>query len=158
MFGIGGPYARSRPGISAAAALLTVLAACSSSSPLPVYPVSGTLKLKGEPASGAHVVFHPTTPIQLPSAKEGTPGEPVSPTAVVQPDGTFKVTSFVGGDGAPAGDYSVTVTWLKTITKNGQPEAGPNVIPPAYAKAESTPLKVTVKSESNTLEPWDIKP
>jgi hypothetical protein len=33
------------------------------------------------------------------------------PAAVVAADGSFQLTSYQPGDGAPAGDYNVAVTW-----------------------------------------------
>jgi hypothetical protein len=125
----------------------------------PTYPVQGAIRFQGEPASGAFVVFHregsPVT--QGPAKSEGTTAEPINPSAQVNPDGSFLVTTFRGGDGAPAGDYRVTVQWHKSILQDDTPVAGPNVLPPEYGDPKTTPLKVTVKPEANTVEPWTIQ-
>jgi hypothetical protein len=135
-------------------------AGCSGGDRTPVYPVQGQVKFKGEPASGAFLVFHP---VDAPAAQaapeagaEGAPAEPIRPRATVLPDGSFTLTTFDGGDGAPAGEYAVTLQWYKTVIRDKAPEAGPNVIPASYGKPDTTPLKITIKPETNALEPWDI--
>lgn len=133
-------------------ATAVALAGCSdgaSSKEAPVFPVKGTVRFEGEPAAGAFVVFHARSPAR--------PGEqPVRPTAQVQPDGTFELTTTSQADGAPAGDYAVTVRWTKLIKQGGDTIAGPDAIPPIYARPDTTPLKVTVRDAPNELEPFKI--
>jgi len=117
---------------------------------VPVFPVKGSVEFDGEPASGAFVVFHPKTP-----AKPGE--ESPRSTAQVQTDGTFEVTTASQADGAPAGDYAVTVLWTKPIKQGNDTVAGPNVIPPIYSSPDSTPLSVTIKDAPNQIEPFKIK-
>jgi hypothetical protein len=115
-----------------------------------VYPVRGAVKFKGQPASGAFLVFHP---VDSPVAGEE------KPTAKVNEDGSFVLTSHgarSGGEGAPAGQYAVTVQWYKLVTEGKEVKAGPNVIPAQYSKPETTPLKVAVEAKENTLEPFEI--
>jgi hypothetical protein len=116
----------------------------------PVYPVTGSLKFQGEPAAGAFLVFHPTG--------QPIPGEQ-KPTATVQQDGTFTVTSHgevANSEGAPAGEYAVTVEWFKLLKKGRDIERGPNVIPSQYGKPETTPLKVKVEEKPNALPAYDL--
>ncbi len=115
----------------------------------PVFPVKGTVRFEGEPAAGAFVVFHPR------SAAKPDAEAPRS-TGKVQPDGTFELTTTSQADGAPAGEYAVTVQWTRLIRQGGDAVAGPNVIPSIYAKPETTPLKVTVKDAPNQLDPFNI--
>jgi hypothetical protein len=116
---------------------------------VPVFPVKGTVRFEGRPASGAFVVFHPRS---APRPGEETPRS----TGQVQPDGAFELTTTSQADGAPAGDYAVTVQWTKLIKQGGDTVAGPNVIPPIYGRPETTPLKVTVKDAPNQLDPFNI--
>ncbi|MDR3619651.1 MAG: hypothetical protein P4L85_09895 [Paludisphaera borealis] len=138
-------------GWMAALAVVAAFAGCSegSGSKVPVFPVKGSVKFEGEPAAGAFVVFHPTAP-----AKSGE--ETPRSTAQVQPDGTFELTTLSQADGAPAGDYAVTIRWTKLIKQGNDTAAGPNVIPPIYDKPETTPWKVTVKDAPNQLDPYTI--
>lgn len=64
-----------------------------------VYPVAGTLLVAGVPAGGAQIAFIPAA------------GGPC-PVAVTDPDGRFRLTTRTPGDGAPPGEYVVTVLWL----------------------------------------------
>ncbi len=73
----------------------------------PCYPVQGEVFVGQDkdrkPAAGAVVVFHPTV-----SVSDDVP----RPTAHVAEDGKFALTTYVKGDGAPAGDYSITIEWV----------------------------------------------
>lgn len=116
---------------------------------VPVFPVKGKVTFEGEPASGAFVVFHPKTPPK--------PGDtPSSPRATVQPDGTFVLTTATEGDGAPAGEYAVTVQWMKPVKQGKDLVQGPNVVPKSYTEASSTPLGATVCESDNALETFAI--
>src|SRR5262245_38294847 len=67
-----------------------------------VYPVTGQVLVKGKPADGAFLVFHPTG-----GGHKDTP----RPYATADAGGTFRLTTYESGDGAPAGSYRVTVVW-----------------------------------------------
>jgi hypothetical protein len=138
-------------GWMAVLAVVAAFAGCSegSGSKVPVFPVKGTVQFEGEPAAGAFVVFHPKAP-----AKPGE--ETPRSTAQVQPDGTFELTTASQADGAPVGEYAVTVQWTKPIKQGNDTVAGPNVIPPVYGKPDTTPLKATVKDAPNQLDPFTI--
>lgn len=123
------------------------LAGCGGGDRVPVYPVDGKVAFKGEAPNGALIVFHP--------AKESGEGT-LRPSAQVKSDGSFRLTTYDGNDGAPAGDYSVTIQWYKLVTKGKDVHAGPNVIPPRYGKPETSPLKVTIGESPNDLRPFEI--
>lgn len=112
---------------------------------LEVVPASGTVKVDGKAPEGAHIVLHPKTPV-------GT--DPIAPTATVKPDGSYVITTYQAGDGAPPGEYVATVQWYQ-IDKDGI--VGPNVIPKEYSTPQTSPIKVTVKSDGpTTIEPIAI--
>lgn len=67
-----------------------------------VYPVEGKLDVLGRPAGNAHVALHHAD-------KDRIGG--LCPTGITRPDGTFEVTTYSSGDGAPEGEYVVTVVW-----------------------------------------------
>ena len=87
------------------AVLLSVIVAvgCGESGRMKVYPVSGRMLVKGKPAVGAQVSFYATDKTLI---AEDAP----FPRAIVEEDGTFRLTSYDPADGAPAGNYSVTVS------------------------------------------------
>jgi hypothetical protein len=72
-----------------------LLAGCNSSGTL---PVTGKVTKGGQPVSGALVTFVP----------QGADGQPASGTT--DDSGTYKLTTFVHGDGALPNSYKVAVT------------------------------------------------
>jgi hypothetical protein len=116
---------------------------------LPVFPVNGHISVKGQAPSGAFVVLHPKN-----GAATAPNGEVVRPRAVVNPDGSFAFGSYDSSDGAPSGEYSVTVEWRRIVkSPEGSPVLGPNVVPPKFARPESSPLSIRVAEKSNELDP-----
>src|SRR6516162_2916123 len=68
-----------------------------------VYPVYGKVLTAGEkPAEGALVVFHPLGAATTESTK---------PLAYVKNDGSFALTTYTQADGAPEGEYAITIEW-----------------------------------------------
>ena len=139
-------YQRSFKTLSVAAACMFALASVGcGESWLEVVPASGTVKVDGKSPEGAHIVLHPKSPV-------GT--EPIAPTGTVKPDGSFVITTYQAGDGAPPGEYVATVQWYQ-IDKDGI--VGPNVIPKEYSTPQTSPIKVTVKGDGpTTIEPISI--
>lgn len=97
--------------------LAGLLSGCGGDSHPKTYPVTGKVVLKSgqKPAVGAIVTFHPKSPV-------GGPGQP-NPSGTVKEDGSFVLTTFRGEDGAPEGEYGVTVRW-PVQTKVGLGDAG----------------------------------
>lgn len=133
---------------------LPVLVGCQKADPpkIAVFPVSGKVTLVGgEIPAGARLVFHavnPSDPLQA----------GVAPTAIVAQDGTYKVGSYEKEDGAPAGEYKVTITWEKLIETPEEVYNGPNVLPVDYSKEATTPVTVTVQSGPTEVPPIAIEP
>ncbi len=113
-----------------------------------VHPVSGKVTFKGEPAEGAQVILHP---------KGHTLPDRTVPTARADASGAFKIGSYKAGDGAPPGDYVVTVVWKKVVASEGGAGPGPNVLPKEYASADTSPVQLTVKDGSNEIPPIELK-
>ena len=98
---------------------------------VPVYPVTGKVTFQGKPAAGAQVVLNPVHP---------PAGDVVAPLGVANNDGTFSITVYEPGDGAPQGEYVATVQWFKMV---GQ-ASGPNILPKQYANPATSPVKLHV--------------
>ena len=137
------PGRRFDVGLFGVALLSVALAGCSEAQPdrTPVFPAKGIITFKGEPISGALVALHPKTPTA------GTP----NPRANVGKDGAFQVSTYVTADGAPAGDYTLTVLWYKPIKNGADVVSGPNVIPAKYANPNTSDLVVSIKQGENDL-------
>lgn len=120
---------------------LVALVGCGESR-VEVFPVSGKVTFQGQPPVGALIVLHPVSPAE---------GASVAPTGAVKKDGTFAITAYEKGDGAPPGEYVATIEWYKFDEKLGG--SGPNVLPQDYANAKTSPIKVTIKAGAPTEIP-----
>src|SRR5437879_6143573 len=89
--------------VLAAGGLLALLPGCARDGRKPVYPVHGrVLDGNNKPAAGALLIFHPIEVSDLDLTK---------PLAHVRDDGTFALTTYNKDDGAPEGEYAVTIEW-----------------------------------------------
>jgi hypothetical protein len=129
------------------ASIATLATSGCGESHVPVFPVSGRITYLGRPPVGAQVVLHPVNSSQ-------TSG--VVPVGVVNKDGSFTVTAYEPGDGAPPGDYVATVQWFKIVNDTGGAGPGPNVLPAKYARPDTSPIRVSVKEESTDIPPIEI--
>ena len=115
----------------------------------PVFPVEGRLTHRGEPMAGAMVTFHPL-------------GDPdpraLRSQATADKDGRYRLTTYVTGDGAPAGEHAVTVYWPG---KRGKPKPGedeesqdlpPDRLGKAYTLPAATRLRAAVREQPNTID------
>lgn len=86
--------------------LAAVFCGCSDSAPsrLKTIAVKGKLSRSGTPLGGAQVMLHP-------AASSSEQLASLRPNAITAPDGTFVLTTYEQGDGAPEGSYQVTVHW-----------------------------------------------
>src|SRR4051812_4567692 len=78
----------------------------------PVFPVEGQLFIDDKAAANATIIFHPVDE----SLTDG-----VKPRATVGKDGSFKLTTYTADDGAPAGEYRVTIEWWLSNGKDDAP-------------------------------------
>jgi hypothetical protein len=97
----------------------------------------------GKAAAGAFVLFIPA----LEAADSPVP----RPRATVKEDGSFVLSTYGEEDGAPAGDYLVTVTWSPSDRDDEDKLGG------RYKDRAKTPLKATVKEGSNELPAFQVK-
>jgi hypothetical protein len=107
----------------------------------PTHRVIGRVYYKGSPVPEAVIAFHSVT-------KKGERG--IRADGLVEADGSFVLSTYKAFDGAPAGEYEVTVTWRRPFyTAEGG--AGPNLLPARYADQKKSGLKATVKPGPNAF-------
>lgn len=129
----------------AMAACCPLLAGGCGPKPPALSTVSGKVFVNGKPAEHATVVFHPTAADQTLPKPRGTVG----------PDGTYTLTTTTTGDGAPPGEYRVTVEWWLANPKS---DDGPTSrLPAAYARPETSGLTATVAGGPTEVTPIDLK-
>jgi len=143
------PATARRPLIAAAVALLAVsVTGCGwwGGNHRRTHPVSVSAEFGGKPAVGAHLIFHPET------GQEDRDG---LPSAVVSADGTFTVSTYRDGDGAPAGHYVVTAQWFP-VASDGS--VGVNALDKSYANRVASPLQATIREGPNEIPVFRLDP
>jgi hypothetical protein len=118
-----------------------VLSGCSSSKYPRCIPVTGKVLLNKQPVAEAQVALHP---------RSGT--LTTLPMAITNDKGEFTLTTFAAQDGAPEGEYIVTVE-LKQLVQQGEEKtrSGKNLLPPDYANPKKSSLNATVKPGGNDI-------
>jgi hypothetical protein len=94
------------------------------------------------------VVFHAADSANAPE---------ILPSSRVGADGSFTLSSYVSGDGAPAGQYLVTVDWLGT-KEEANPKTGvlPNKLPSRYSDPKTSTLHAEVREGTNELPAFQL--
>jgi hypothetical protein len=116
-------------------------------------PVEGKVLYQNAPLTGALVSFHP----------QGTGAESRDrSTGLTKEDGTFSLNTGQI-QGAPAGDYVVTVicpvpvkTESQGMSVGGEAETEDR-LQGAYASPHSSQIKVTIEEGPNQLEPFELQ-
>jgi hypothetical protein len=116
-----------------------------------VYPVSGKVLYKGEPAKGAIVYFHRKSVTDI--LQEHTP------QGVVEEDGTFTLVSPLG-KGALPGEYVVLIEWKEGAGKGrgrNPALAAPDRLRGRYMNPKKPQFQVEVKTEKTQLTPFELR-
>ncbi len=147
--------------IAAATIGLGVISGCGN--PAGLVPVSGKVLYRGEPATGAVVYFH----------RQSGPGEPARPIpyGVVEPDGSFSLTSEDVGRGAVPGSYSVLVEWRdrsgdgvspvttrgrRGLVKRSRVRSGPDRLEGRYFDVDRPRIHARIEAASSQLPPFEL--
>lgn len=121
---------------------------------LAVYPATGEVSVDGKPAAGVYVVL---TPAKGSEADE----KGLKPTGTTDQDGLFSLSTYQQADGAPAGDYVITIQWMKEPTQVAR-GVMPGFSPPQdhfrgkYLNPEKSAWRVTIDEGENVLEPISV--
>jgi len=116
---------------------------------IPTHPVTGRITVNGVPARGAIVRLHPKT------TQPGTK-YPLMPSGTANAEGVFQLTTYEGPDGAPAGEYVVTVEWPDRDWRppgGGFPPPPPDRMKGRFADPKRSTIEVQVVEGENQLEP-----
>ena len=132
------------------AALLLALVAmpfsgCGQELPREVFAVEGVLTVNGVPAANASLAFH--------SLDRGA--EARCPVGRTDARGRFQLTTHADRDGAPAGDYAVTIIWPDESRSLDECNC-PNPLQHDrlrgfYADADQTEIHATVRRSANSF-------
>jgi len=132
----------------AAGVLLGLMIGCGKHRGVTLYPVKGSVQINGEPAKDVNVMFTSVTPIEV-------DGNILSPSAVTEEDGSFRLMSFDPEDGAPAGDYQITVIYpMNRFNKN---LSGIDRLKGKFSNPKTSGLTAKVEAKKNELPVINIK-
>jgi 3',5'-cyclic AMP phosphodiesterase CpdA len=107
----------------------------------PTQPVHGWVYYKGSPVPDAYVVFQSVP-------RKGERG--IRADGVAGGDGSFTLSTYKAFDGAPEGDYQVTVVQRRPFyTIEGNP--GPNLLPARYESTRTSGLTAHVTRGKNDI-------
>jgi hypothetical protein len=135
--------------LSTAVLALAILVSACGGGRKPVFPVHGVVHdANQKPAVGALLLFNPVTP---------DPKDPARPVGRVGEDGKFTLTTYKEGDGAPVGEYVITITW-ETPKKTPFDTEGKDQLGGRYANPERSKLRFTVeKKPDNEVPPIKLE-
>lgn len=118
-----------------------------------VFPVSGRILVNGQPADDCLIYLHRTFDDDHPRR--------VMPYAVSNAAGEYKITSYITDDGAPQGEYIVTIEWRERSGVMNNNYEGIDRLDGAYAKPEITKsmpgFKVQVGKQPLVLPDFELK-
>jgi len=115
----------------------------------PCFPVSGTVNYKGRPAGGVLVGFYPVDKSDRAIPSSGT----------TEADGSFTLSTYDTDDGAPEGDYKVTIHWKSDNFRHKdafKKKEEPDALKDRYSKVASSKIQVHVDARPNQLPPFDL--
>ena len=105
--------------------------------------------INGQPVGGVTVFLYSTDPNET---------EPTRPYATTNPDGTFTLTTTALNDGAPAGEYIVTVIYEPLDSPLSRPKGKPPAIDKKFSDPKTSPLRAKVENKpKNVLDTLDLK-
>ncbi len=126
---------------------LAVATGCSGPAKEPLYPVAGTITVKGQPLTAGTVVFHPD--------RDKGNKEKREPRATISSDapGRYQLSTD-NQEGAPAGWYKVTVYAHKPGSGSTSPPEW--LVAPKYGDEKTSGLSVEVTKEARSGA-YDLK-
>ncbi len=140
------PIPRSRS-IEFALLGVTVLAGCERAAKptLPVFPVQGRVLVDGQPPVRAEIRMRPKTPLKDPLKRS------VEPHAFVQEDGSFRVSTYADKDGAPVGEYALTIVWPEITEEGGEDVIGEDRLRGRFSDPQSPIAQIEVDEFDNHI-------
>lgn len=132
--------------------IVLLIAGCAGDGHPPTYKTTGKVTFQNQPCNGALVVFHP-----LAAGRENDP----KPVGTTRDDGTYSLTTFAEDDGAPEGEYAVTIVWNvknpKVKFSLGEGGGMMDKLGGRYGNPKQPLLKATITAQENNTHDFDLK-
>lgn len=117
-------------------------------------PVKGEFYYDTQPAEGALVILHPAAGLDTTKWPHGLPH------GTVGTDGAYNIGLPPIGDGAPAGEYKVLLTWNLPIPGSDPSDSEPETFDKLggrWATPEKTTLSATIQPPETVIPRFDLK-
>ncbi|MBL8849206.1 MAG: BON domain-containing protein [Planctomycetaceae bacterium] len=108
-------------------------------------PVVGTVRVQGEPATGAILTLHSL------AARDATI---VPPQGRIDGSGNIEWTTHVSGS-IPSGEYAVTVVWPRARVR-GNARQDTDVLAAAYGSVERSPLRLLIDPDAKCRVAFEL--
>jgi hypothetical protein len=116
---------------------------------VPTHPVAGQVFFRNKPVAEAMVVFHPL------STNAAMPNKPI---AYTDSAGNFVLTTMKTGDGAPAGEYAITIELREAVLQGEEKtRSGRSLLPERYRHPDKSGLRYRVTADKNEVPRIDLK-
>jgi len=112
------------------------------------YPTEGVVKFEGKPLAHAQITLVP---------EDSEYPDTVRPRGFTKEDGTFQLSTYAEGDGAPEGKYKVLAMRFPVVGSKENPSQAPNNLPRKYSNPDTTDLKVEVVAPETELAPLELR-
>jgi hypothetical protein len=138
---------------SAAPFALLCAVGCGGDDRLEVSPVRGQVVYQGRGVPNATVIFYPV-------GEAAEKLKKMRPYAYADESGRFELKTYVTADGAPPGEYEVSIIAVSGADRESDPSSQmnspklPRALVQKYANQKTSGIRVTVKPGENGLEPF----
>ncbi|MFO0903325.1 MAG: hypothetical protein U0939_10015 [Pirellulales bacterium] len=107
-------------------------------------PAKGKVTYQGKPLPNAVVTLHPVDKL----AGGGASATELvrTPFGIAKDDGSFELTTIKPADGAPEGEYAVTVSWTGEKAPKSDNDAAPERLPAKFQNPVASGIRVQVRS------------
>ena len=110
---------------------------------VPRHPVRGQVFYRKKPLADAQVVFH---------VVDNSPQAANKPIAITDEQGRFALTTMSRGDGAPPGEYVITIELRELVTVGEEKvRSGRSLLPERYRHLEKSGLRFRVEKGENEV-------
>ncbi|MEQ1828677.1 MAG: hypothetical protein ABL921_22130 [Pirellula sp.] len=117
--------------------VLSMASGCGESHPneKQVFKIAGNVTVDGNAVGEIQVALH--------DAAGPDNKQPTYPQGFTNPDGTIRISTYVEGDGAPAGEYKVTFAWQE-YNLMSRSFSGPDKLNKKYSDPKTTPFTLSL--------------
>lgn len=122
--------------------MIAACAGCAPSAPelQPVVPAILRVTIDGKAAVDARITLHPISELESNAVV-------ARPRGIVGSDGTVQLTTYYTHDGAPEGDYKITITWPSAPSLRAEDAPAPDRLKGRFNNPALSTLRVAIAKD-----------